>query len=79
MTISIPNCAGPRRDDFKGETSLPTADDIATYFRERKLMAVVFAVDSACETDSLAFPTRSSSKRPRSIWMCSSRSAASTR
>lgn len=42
---------------FKGETSLPTADDIAVYFRERRLMAVVFAVDSALTTGQPRIPT----------------------
>jgi predicted TIM-barrel fold metal-dependent hydrolase len=41
---------------FKGETSLPTADDIAAYFRERRLMAVVFAVDSALTTGQPRIP-----------------------
>lgn len=41
---------------FKGGSSLPTADDIATYYRERNLMAVVFAVDSSLTTGQPRIP-----------------------
>lgn len=35
---------------FKGDSALPTADEIAAYYRERRLLAVVFAVDSSLTT-----------------------------
>jgi hypothetical protein len=41
---------------FKGGSSLPTADDIATHYRERSLMAVVFAVDSSLTTGQPRIP-----------------------
>jgi uncharacterized protein len=41
---------------FKGGLSLPTADDIADYYRERKMLAVVFAVDSALTTGQPRIP-----------------------
>jgi uncharacterized protein len=33
------------RSYFKSETPLPTADDVASYYRERNLAAVIFTVD----------------------------------
>jgi predicted TIM-barrel fold metal-dependent hydrolase len=41
---------------FKEESKLPTADDIATYYRERDLLAVVFAVDSSMTTGQPRIP-----------------------
>lgn len=35
---------------FKGDAAIPTADEIAAYYRERNMLAVVFAVDSALTT-----------------------------
>jgi uncharacterized protein len=35
---------------FKGELRLPSIDEVADYYRERQMMAVVFAVDSALTT-----------------------------
>ena len=32
---------------FRGESARPTATEVAEYYRERKLMAVVFTVDAA--------------------------------
>lgn len=43
---------------FKGDASLPTADDIAAHYRERSLLAVVFAVDSALTTGQPRIPNR---------------------
>jgi predicted TIM-barrel fold metal-dependent hydrolase len=42
---------------FKGEAALPTADEIASHYRERKMLAVVFAVDSALTTGQPRIPT----------------------
>jgi uncharacterized protein len=41
---------------FKGDAALPTADDIAAYYRERRLLAVVFAVDSSLTTGQPRIP-----------------------
>jgi predicted TIM-barrel fold metal-dependent hydrolase len=41
---------------FKGDSALPTADDIAAYYRERRLVAVVFAVDSSLTTGQPRIP-----------------------
>lgn len=41
---------------FKGEVSLPTIDEIARYYRERKMLAVVFGVDSALTTGQPRIP-----------------------
>lgn len=41
---------------FKGEASLPTADDIASHYRQRNMMAVVFAVDSGLTTGQARIP-----------------------
>lgn len=41
---------------FRGETVLPTIDEIAVYYRERKMMAVVFGVDSALTTGQPRIP-----------------------
>jgi len=35
---------------FRGEARLPTIDEIAAHYRERRMMAVVFTVDSALTT-----------------------------
>jgi predicted TIM-barrel fold metal-dependent hydrolase len=41
---------------FKGDAPLPTADDIAAHYRERNMLAVVFAVDSALTTGQARIP-----------------------
>jgi predicted TIM-barrel fold metal-dependent hydrolase len=41
---------------FKGEVHLPSIDEVADYYRERKLMAVVFGVDSALTTGQPRIP-----------------------
>ena len=41
---------------FKGESELPSADDVAGYYRERRLLAVVFAVDSSLTTGQPRIP-----------------------
>lgn len=41
---------------FKGGTALPGADDIADYYRERNMAAVVFCVDSALTTGEPRIP-----------------------
>lgn len=43
---------------FKGDRELPTIDDIAAYYRERQMMAVVFGVDSALTTGQPRIPNR---------------------
>ncbi len=35
---------------YFGESGLPTADDVAAYYRERKLAAVIFTVDAETQT-----------------------------
>lgn len=41
---------------FKGEMTLPNADEVAAYYRERNLLAVVFAVDSSLTTGQPRIP-----------------------
>lgn len=41
---------------FKGEMTLPKADEVAAYYRERNLLAVVFAVDSSLTTGQPRIP-----------------------
>lgn len=41
---------------FKDDTALPTADEIAGYYRERNILAIVFAVDSALTTGQPRIP-----------------------
>lgn len=41
---------------FKEDAPLPTADDIAAHYRERNMLAVVFAVDSALMTGQARIP-----------------------
>jgi hypothetical protein len=41
---------------FKEDAPLPTADDIAAHYRERNMLAVVFAVDSALTTGQARIP-----------------------
>lgn len=45
-----PELRGAAMRYFKGDTAIPTADEIAGYYRERNMLAVVFAVDSALTT-----------------------------
>lgn len=41
---------------FRGEVHLPTIDEIASYYRERSMVAVVFAVDDALTTGQPRIP-----------------------
>ena len=41
---------------YFGDHSLPTAEDVAAYYRERKLAAVVFTVDAETVTGRRAVP-----------------------
>ncbi|HET7847083.1 MAG TPA: amidohydrolase family protein, partial [Acidimicrobiia bacterium] len=41
---------------FRGDTRLPTIDEIANHYRERKMMAVVFGLDSALTTGQPRIP-----------------------
>jgi uncharacterized protein len=41
---------------FKGEVRLPSLDEVADYYRERRMMAVVFGVDSALTTGQPRIP-----------------------
>lgn len=41
---------------FKGEAHLPPIDEVADYYRERRMMAVVFGVDSALTTGQPRIP-----------------------
>lgn len=41
---------------FKGDAHLPSIDDVADYYRERRMMAVVFGVDSALTTGQPRIP-----------------------
>ena len=41
---------------FKGEVHLPSIDEVADYYRERQMMAVVFGVDSALTTGQPRIP-----------------------
>jgi predicted TIM-barrel fold metal-dependent hydrolase len=41
---------------FKGDTKLPSADEVAAHYRERRLLAVVFAVDSSLTTGQPRIP-----------------------
>lgn len=41
---------------FKGDSTLPTVDEIAVHYRERNMLAVVFGVDSALTTGQPRIP-----------------------
>ena len=41
---------------FRGESARPTADELAAYYRERKMMAVIFTVDSEAFTGQTRVP-----------------------
>jgi uncharacterized protein len=41
---------------YFGEDALPTVDDVAAYYRERKMAAVVFTVDAETQTGRKAVP-----------------------
>ncbi len=41
---------------FKGEVRLPSLDEVADYYRKRRMMAVVFGVDSALTTGQPRIP-----------------------
>ncbi|HEU4894613.1 MAG TPA: amidohydrolase family protein [Acidimicrobiia bacterium] len=41
---------------FKGDVHLPTIDEVADHYRERRMMAVVFGVDSALTTGQPRIP-----------------------
>ena len=43
---------------YFGEHSVPTAEDVAAYYRERNLVAVIFTVDAETVTGRKAVPTR---------------------
>jgi uncharacterized protein len=43
---------------FGADAAIPTVDDIAGYYRERRMLAVVFAVDSALTTGQPRIPNR---------------------
>ncbi len=43
---------------FKGSSHLPTVDEIASYYRERRMLAVVFGVDSALTTGQPRIPNQ---------------------
>ena len=51
---------------YFGRSELPTADDVAAYYRERRMAAVVFSVDPRRLRDGGQFRTRRSPRsRPR--------------
>ena len=41
---------------FRGESARPTAEELATYYRERRMMAVIFTVDSESFTGQERVP-----------------------
>jgi uncharacterized protein len=41
---------------FRGESARPTADELARYYRERRMLAVVFTVDSESQTGQRRVP-----------------------
>jgi len=43
-------------EHFRAESARPTADELARYYRERKMMAVVFTVDSESFTVQTRVP-----------------------
>lgn len=43
---------------FRGDVTLPSIDEIADYYRQRRMMAVVFGVDSALTTGQPRIPNR---------------------
>jgi uncharacterized protein len=43
-------------EHFRGESARPTVDELARYYRERKMMAVVFTVDSESFTGQTRVP-----------------------
>ena len=49
---------------FRGQSARPTADELAQYYRERRMMAVVFTVDAESVTGQARVRTRRS-PRPR--------------
>lgn len=51
-----PELRGAASRYFKGDPAIPTADDIAAYYRDRNLLAVVFAVDSSLTTGQPRIP-----------------------
>ena len=44
---------------YFGEHSVPTADEVAAYYRERSLAAVIFTVDAEPSPAAGPYPTRS--------------------
>ena len=51
---------------YFGDHALPTVDDVAAYYRERKLAAVVFTVDAETVTGRRAVPNEEIAEaRPR--------------
>ena len=64
---------------FRGESARPTAEELATYYRARKMMAVIFTVDSEAVHRADARAQRGDRRgRARRTPTCSSRSRAST-
>lgn len=51
-----PELRGAAMRYFKGNATIPTADEIADHYRERNMVAVVFAVDSALTTGQPRIP-----------------------
>ena len=55
-TRSPTSCATPPCEHFRGESARPTAVELAQYYRERRMMAVVFTVDSESFTGQTRVP-----------------------
>ena len=67
-------------DEYFGirDRQRPTVEQMASYYRERRMMAVVFTVDA---TTAMGVPPVPTTRSPRPLMhtpTCSSRSAAST-
>ena len=62
---------------FRGESARPTALELVDYYRERKMMAVVFTVDAESFTGQTECRTRRSPRSPVRTPMSSSPSPAS--
>jgi predicted TIM-barrel fold metal-dependent hydrolase len=43
-------------EHFRGQSARPTAEELATYYRERRMMAVIFTVDSESTTGQERVP-----------------------
>ncbi len=53
-----PDLRRAARRYFGADATIPTVDDIATYYRDRRMLAVVFAVDSGLTTGQPRIPNR---------------------